>query len=168
MKQHVSYIIYILEDTLITATLKCWFLQFHESTISMFLALLVHSVQYVCCFFISFQRGSTWRWFMSEGRAGHRGRGILPDDHVTAFRPLRCSLGQLNRSLTCIVANPEVNVALSSTEDKLRGSSAAARGDDQTSRCSDDEPDSLSMPMVTQLSWRHGAIWDGNILWCYG
>lgn len=88
---------------------------------------------------------------MSEGRAGNRGGGILPDDHLTAFRPLRCSLGQFNRSLICIVSHSEVDVALSSTEDKLRGSDSAARRDDQTTRCSYDEPDSLSMSMVTQL-----------------
>lgn len=89
---------------------------------------------------------------MSEGRAGHRGGGILPDDHVTSFRPLRCSLGQLNRSFACIVSDSEVDVALPSAEDELRGSDdAAARTGDQTTRCSNDEPDSLSVSMVTQL-----------------
>lgn len=29
----------------------------------------------------------------SEGTAGHRGGGVLPDDHVTSLKALRCSLG---------------------------------------------------------------------------
>lgn len=100
---------------------------------------------------------------MSEGRAGDGGGGILPDDHVTALRPLRCSLRQLNRSLACIVSYSEVDVALSSTEDKLRGSDGAtARSGDQTTRCSNDEPDGLSVSMVTQLGGCSGAVWDGN------
>lgn len=89
---------------------------------------------------------------MSEGRAGHRGGCILPDDHLTAFRPLRCSFGQIFRFLTCIVPKAEVDVALSSADDKLRVcDGGATRRDDQTTWCSNDEPDSLSMSMVTQL-----------------
>lgn len=47
------------------------------------------------------RRGSC---LMSEGRAGCGGAGVLPDDDVTAFGPLRCSLGHLCRSLVGIVS----------------------------------------------------------------
>lgn len=89
----------------------------------------------------------------------------MPDDHVTTFRSLWRGLGHLFRVIACIISNSKVDVALSSTEDKLSSSDmAAARIGDQTTGCSNDESDDLSMSMVTQLGRCSGAVRDGNIL----
>lgn len=108
------------------------------------------------------------RWTVSECRAGHGRCGVLPDDHVTALWPQWCALEHLCWIFACIISNSEIDVALSSTEDKLSSSHlAATRGSDQTTWCCNDEPDSLSVPMVWQLGCRSAAIWDGNSFWSY-